>query len=452
MRRVRFGIVIVAVALGTAIVLFLGGGGGAPIEIEIPRLPKGASSFDWGEVPVQSAFHYWLRVRSNEPRKVRLAARIGPGTTEGMDARLEGDTELLPRGSGEVRLVLRTPDRLGPVEGSVTILSEDVPAWSRTYTFRGTVTRKPAEGANVHIEPPGILDLGKMRPGERRPFHFAVESVGTATLTVNDWVVSDFDRVRLVDMKPGSIIVAGADLQVNGFVVAPRAGGEFGASVTIVSDAKNAPRRVVPLRGVVAPPYGAEPVRLDWPSAVRAERPVTEVRLFAEEGQEPFRVAEVLGLDPYFELVEGGSKEPSREQRVRLRLRGDAPYGPARPTLHFRLDPGAYDVEFPVSLEVKPTIVPSLAAVNFVLRPGQPLRPAEVRLQHLLARDFEITGAISAPDFVRVEWSRPAGLAWRIVVYAKADLPGGVHEGTIEIPTSDPETPRVLLRVSVDVR
>lgn len=454
MRRARVLLVLLTVAAGAGVYFLVRSGGTRePLEIEIPLLhDRTATKFEWGEVPLRAAYRYWLRVRSTESKRVRLTARLDEPAPEGMEARLDGQTDLLPYQSGEMQLVLSVPDRLGPLSGSVTIESPDLPGWSRRYTFEGTVTKKPREGPAIHLEPAGGLDLGSLQPGETRPFDFVVESVGTANLNVSDIVPSDSDRVRLAGNAGAGVVVPGGELHVNGLLTAPRAGGEFRVSVLVASDAKNAPKKHFVLRGVVSPPYAATPPRLDWPSAVRAERPATEVVITAREGQAPFSIQRVLGADPFFELESDGGGEPAREKTVRLRLRADAPFGKAKFVVRFQLAPSGHDVEWPTEIEVRPTILPSIPVVHFLVRPGTPVRPIEVRLDHLLGKEFRVTGEVERPDFVTVQSSKPAGLAWRLIVQVKVDLPVGVHEGVILVPTDDPETPKVLIRVSADVR
>lgn len=450
MKATHLFLVVAALAAGAAIwILARGGLGGPVVTVSIVGLPEGTTELDMKDTPLQTSRQYLLRLRSAHRESVRIAAAIEAPVPAGMDIRLLGETELRPRGSGEVRMLVTCPDVLGPFQGRITLSSPDLPGWSHTWRFAGEISRKPQEGGVLYLEP-RAADLGPVGPGETRPFSFLLRSLGTKEVTILDWKVEDPATMHLQGARNGQIVVPGGEAAITGSVVAPRGGGRFRRTVQIVSDAKTGARREFFVEGTVLLPYSATPEALRWPIAVRAQHTECTILLRAREGGEPFLVQSVSGVDPYFDTVDTGRADPAAEQKVRLRLRADAPLGPARFRVRFRLAPSGTELEWPVEMNVVSRIVADPDRIAFGRGPARAAQPVEIAIQNLEQSDFEVK-EVRAPSFVAVTWERMLGSRWTLKVSLKPDTLPGIHQDRIEVYTNDPETPNLLIQVFAEV-
>ncbi|MGH7161914.1 MAG: hypothetical protein ACREID_00405 [Planctomycetota bacterium] len=437
--------------LVAAVLLAACAGEGGPISIAIAGLPDAKETLpEIPEIRQGTTVQYQLRVTSHHLGRVRLQARLEPPVPDGMNVLLKGETDVRPKGDAVAHLVFDYPKSPGAYRGRVTLLSEDLPGWTRTYAFSGNVVVKPLEGAHIALDPAGGLDLGKLGPGERREFQFAVKSVGTSNLALADWNAEGGGSVALRGLRSGETVVPGGALQVSGRLEAPKAGGAFRHSVTIVSNDKNDPRKVFSLTGEVILPYSIAPPRLVATDAVRAQEPLFAATITAAGETAPFTVKEVLGSSAYLDVVPGGVSTAASEQTVQLRLRKDAPLGRWITTLRFRLEPGDVEIEWPVDLLVQPTIVAQPSRLRFGRSPAGAVKPVEVRLAALTPRDFQVTD-VSFPHFLDVEYVRAPGLSWRVKVSVKPDAPSGHHDSEIRVSTDDPDTPGILIPVSIEI-
>ncbi|HEY7513988.1 MAG TPA: hypothetical protein VIC87_05900, partial [Vicinamibacteria bacterium] len=381
------------------------------------RLPAGVTDIALGETPLyRGSYLHPVRLRSRAKTAVRLTARLEEPVPRGVAVDLTGETTLLPEGTGDVVIVLTMPKELGPFEGRVALLSEDVPDWKHVHTFHGVVVDKPFEGKYLRAEPPRV-DLGEVRAGERVAFAFALRGVGTEPVVVREWSPHDSARVRVRRPSGAVTIEPGKEHRIEGEVQVPAQAGPFQERIRVLSDAKNVPALDVAVLGSVVRDHEVTPHRLDWGNVYRREQPECSIRVRARAGVPPFRVASVDGVLAHFDVVSMGGAEPAEEQTVRLRVKANAPVGPLTDyAVRLHLEPGGEVLEWAVTLNVLPSIHAQPEQVDFgdVREGAEP--SVEVRLVSSGNRSFEVTGVQCDNARFVVEERRAAPLPWTIRV------------------------------------
>jgi len=207
-------------------------------------LPEDTTVLDMFGSRPGTARLYYMEASSNVDRSVRLQARFDRSPPEGMRVRmLRG--ELLPRGSAKPILQVQLPSGLGSIEGTILIYSDELPGWQRRYEFTGTVEDRPLEGKYLKVEPPG-MDLGDLRPGERKEFGFSLQGIGTEAVTIHGITARAEEHIRLVHAEAGILAPAGTQ-RVTGFFSAPKAAGPFQTMIDVRTNADNFKDRVTVL-------------------------------------------------------------------------------------------------------------------------------------------------------------------------------------------------------------
>lgn len=386
-------------------------------------------------------------------REVRLDARFRGAAPEGMELRLKGETRLRIGGEGLVTLVMVVPKAFGPIQGDVEFFSEDLPGWTKVFPFRGEVVDKPRRGRYIQAQPAGV-QLGKLRPGESKPFRSTLKNVGDEDITIRDWRISNPDIVKVRGLVPNQVIAPGAELEVGGEILVPRLAVGFREKIRILTDASNYPQGIdITLLGEVDPDYSCQPKLLE----VRAEYPIREttypVEIVAREGGEPFVVESISGHEDYF-VVDELPRTPATRQRIVFKLRPDAPTSVRERQefdVRFRLQPGDVDVIWSVSMALLPPIHPSPPMLNFGRVPID--RPARLELQlHTFAnRKFKVTKYYTEKGRFAIAPKGGAGLAWGFFVAPAPNLRVGLHRDTLVIETDDPVVPRIRVPIYLEL-
>jgi len=420
------------------------------LELFVGDVAPDGAPLDFSETAQGAGRNFEVRARSTYPRPLRLVVRIEEPVPLGMTAKFDPPLELLPMETKRSTLVVAPPRALGPFSGTLTVHAEGDAAIRRSFPFAGEVVPAVYPGPYVRFDPAGI-DLGTMRPGEVRPFVLTVRAIGTEPIEIYDWHPMNPRALELRGVNATERIVPGGELQVNGRVKAPEAAGRFVEVVRVESNARNLKRYDYHVSGVVVPRYEPIPPRF-VERLVRSQHPRAVVRLNAGEGEPPFVVGAVAGGERWFDVESLGSSEPAASQTVELRLRPDAPIGPASLTLALRVDPEGLVVAWPVEIDVRPNVEPEPPRLAFPRVPRGSERRAEVVLHSYVPGRVVRVLEVRAPRFLNVEVSAPAGLPPALVVRLVPDLPAGVYQDPpIEVLTDDPDTPRVLVPVRVEV-
>ncbi|MGQ0612414.1 MAG: hypothetical protein ACT4PV_01500 [Planctomycetaceae bacterium] len=422
---------------------------GPLLEIRLTDLQPGETTLDFSGTMQYSARSLPFEAQSRAERPLRLGVRLEPPLVEGMSVRLAPELQLLPKGSGRSVLVIGCPNTLGPFRGQVTIFAEGETALAATYTFVGEIVPFQLAGPNIDLDPPGLA-LDRVRPGEDRAFVFAVRNIGTESLIISEWRPDDPARLLLRGVQEGDRIVPGGELQVNGTVRAPSHGGTFERSIRIFSNAKNANVREFRLAGTVVAPYELLPGRFEG-RLVRSLRPEVPLVVRASEGEAPFTVESVAGIEPWFEVVATGTRENAAEQRILLRLRADARVGPAQFDAAVRLAPAGIVLRWSAAVDVLPNVVADPARLVFAKVPRDTSRSQIVQLHHSAGKPFRVR-EVRAPAHLQVVLEHPAGLEPRLVVSLVPRTPPGLYDQpAIELLTDDADTPRLLVPVRLEI-
>lgn len=442
--RVRLGALLVLV-----LVLACCNGGEDSIELDIPSLPGDSTELRMFDSRAGAWWNYRVHWISQAAKPVRLAARLRAPAPEGMEVRLKGETRLRIGGEGIVTLVVVMPRKFGPIQGDVEFFSEDLPGWTQTFPFRGEVVDKPRRGRYIQLRPAGI-QLGKLRPGESRPFAATLKNVGDEDITIRDWQVFHPDIVKVRGLQPNQVLAAGAELQLNGEVLVPKLAVEFREKIRILSDASNYPRGVdLTLLGEIDPDFSCHPTRLDPPADYPIRETTYPVEIVAREGLDPFVIGRITGHEDYF-VVGEVSKTPAKRQRVVFTLRPDAPTDARAPQefdIRFRIQPQDVDVLWPVKIRLLPPIHPSPPQLNFGRVPLD--RPARLELQlHTFAnRKFKVLRSYTEKGRFAINRQGGGSLLWRFFVAPARNLRLGVHRDTLVIETDDPAVPRIKVPI-----
>jgi hypothetical protein len=442
--RVRTGVLFALVALACC------GEREGAIELSIPTLPGDGSELRMFDSRGGAWWNYRVHWKAQAPREVQLAARFRGAVPEGMELRLKGESKLRIGGEGIVTLVVVMPKAFGPIQGEIEFYSDDLPGWTKVFPFRGEVVDKPRRGRYIQAQPAGV-QLGKLRPGETKPFRSTLKNVGDEDITIRDWKISDTDIVKVRGLLPNQVLAPGAELEVGGEVLVPRLAVSFREKIRIFTDAENYPGGIdITLLGEVDPDYSCQPKRLE----VRADYPIREttypVEIVARKGGDPFVVESVSGHEAYF-VVGELSKTPATRQRIEFKVKPNAPTSVTERQefdVRFRLAPGHVDVIWPVSITLLPPIHPSPPRLNFGRVPID--RPArlELRLHTFANRKFKVTKAYTEKGrFAISEAHGGEGLTWSYFVAPARNLRVGLHRDTLVIETDDKDVP--IIRVPI---
>jgi len=423
---------------------------GAALEVSIPLLPADAKGLTLTDAHERRYFYFRLLVRSHAKRAVALAAQLAADAPEGMTVSLKGETEVPREGSANPVLVLTGPTALGDFATRVTVTSAALPGWSHGWDVTGNVIRYQPKGRQLKLRPAGV-ELGAVKPGQRCPFTVALVNEGTEDIRISRVQSLDQPKIDLRAGLEGELIVAGAELQLNGTVTAPKDPGGFTARLRIHSDAQNSPQRDIVIGGTVEYDYETLPERLPWTMVYAPDQPVAVAEVRARPGVDPFTIASVEGIEPYFELASRGTEEPAPQQRIQLRLRPDAPTGPAKLRLRIRIAPDGGEVPWTAEFTVVPSIVAEPAKLNFgKARAGEsPLKRIELR--SFSRRAFKVNSVRSERGVFRADARSSPALPWTIVVQPVAGLRAGPNPDKLIIETDDPDTPEIHVSVYIEI-
>ena len=413
-------------------------------------LPEGSRELDVGTLSPGIAVIFTLKVTSHHGRKVRLRARLEPPHPEGMLVRLSGGTELLPEATRKVNLHIGGLKGFGPIKTRIILDTVDLPGWQHVFDVVGKSEPRRYTGPICQFDPQGI-DLGPMRPGQVVEFNFSVRNIGTEDVIIEKWQLPAGELV-LRNAEAGQVIVPRGSLQVDGKIKAPVEPGGFTRRIRISSNDELRKVRGISVTGTVVPRYGSRPYRYSNMYLVRAAEPEIEIRIVADEGEEPFTVKAAHGLGPFFTVVSLGGKEPAMSQTVTLKVLPNAPLGRRKLTLHFDLEPeGLPAAVWPADVNIVPNIMARPGRLLFGrLRVGTTLK-RQVDLLNLIKRDFKVTKAFAIAGKFDVDARRPAGLSWRLIVSPVPGLPPGRLQDVIKVETDDPDTPSLLIDVDAEI-
>jgi hypothetical protein len=140
---------------------------------------------------------------------------------------------------------------------------------------------------------------------------------------------------------------------------------------------------------------------------------------------------------------------------VTLKVRRDAPTDAAEPAecqVRFRVEPGGQEVSWPVRIRLYPPLyAPRELSLGVVPRGAE--REGEIRLTALPNRAFRVTRVQAERGLVRVTLPDNAqGSAWRVLVTLPAAYEAGTVADRILIETDDPDVPRLIVKVTAEVR
>ncbi len=445
----RWAVIVLLVLAGLG-VFFASQQGESGIDVEVFDLPKGSRELDVGTLSPGIGVIYTLKVTSHHGRTVRLRARLEPPHPEGMIVKLSGGTELLPEASRQVKLHVGGLKGFGSINTRIILETADIPGWQHVFKVVGSSVPKKHTGPVCNFDPGGI-DLGRLRPGQVVEFNFSIRNIGTEDIIIEKWELPA-SQVVLRNSEAGQVIVPQGSLQVDGGTEAPDEPGVFTRRIRIKSNDRIRKVRGISLTGTVVPRYAPRPFRYHNAHVVRAAEPEIEIRIVADEGEEPFTVEAAHDLGPYFKVVSLGGTEPASAQTVTLKVLSNAPLGPRKLTLHFDLGPEALPA---AALPVDVTIVSNILATPRRLLFGRmregttPTR--QVHLVNLIKRDFKVTKAFAIAGKFDVDARRPAGLSWRLIVSPAPGLPPGRLQDVIKVETDDPDTPSLLIDVDAEI-
>jgi hypothetical protein len=423
------------------------------LVVTIPTRPDG--TLDMTGARPKSPWNYKLLVTSTVEKDVKLVAGFDGPAPEEMVVRIAPPADVPREGTANLTLVIVPPEKEGPFEGTVAITSPDLPGFKVSFPVSGTVVPKVYEGPWLRARPAGV-DLGKMRPGEEKPFAVALVSYGDQPVTIKEWAADDPQRVRVAPAEP-VVVAQGGELQFTGTVIAPTAAGPFDTRVLVHSDARNQLRALeIRCAGIVVPDYAPNPPTNVERAAFPVGQPEFAVEIVAREEAAPFTVVAAEGHERHFEVLSLGAPEPAPRQRIKLRLRRDAPTDPlndAECRVRFRVQPGGVEVSWPVKIRLYPPVYAHPSTLHFGTVSRDKEETREIILSALPGRAFQVKSARSEERTVAVSVpERASGMAWRVVVSLPQGLPAGIVSDRIAIETDDPDVPLLLVPVKADVR
>ncbi|MHC4938830.1 MAG: hypothetical protein ACYTHK_07675 [Planctomycetota bacterium] len=453
----RYVPIVILVVVGVLIATRGCDSGNDPLEIFVGPLDHGETT-----LPFQAdldrrtvSLRYVLKVRSLTDKAVTLKLALAEGATKGVSARLTNNRIILPGGTETFSVMLGLPNIVGPFQADFVFTSDDLPDWSLRYELRGVKAEVPDTGRYIAAEPTGI-DLGTVRPGEKKKFAFKLRATGTEAVTLSDVRFGKESGIDIPDLGGDERIEPGQMLLVQGTIVCRAKPGEvFTERIEIYSDATNAPVRTIGLRGRLLrdhelfPP--SLPLRRVYPHM--AQDYSVEVR--AAKGE--FTVARVASLEPFFELVGELSKTPAATQQLTFRLRGDAPTSPHPVTGAIRIyvDPSGSMLEWPYRVTVLPSVYAQPAQVDFqTVSAARLVKPMEreIQLVALPGLEFEVTSVQAEGGLFLLRKERRAGLPWKIIVTLPAGSKRGIYRDRILIETTAQQAPRMYVKVSAVVK
>ena len=446
---------LVAAAVG---IWFLRPASPDPLLIEVEKLPKGTTVLEIGELRLRDrTIIYSLVAESRSDKTVNIQVRVEPGATKGITAKLALVEPIRPAGRETFRLVIGSADELGPFQARITLFADELPDWSKTYEYEGTMADIPLNGNYLEVRPSGI-DFGKVRPGDKKTFSFGLANIGDAAVTVTEVRVRDDMPVRLADVDGGFTIKPGDVRKVEGEATISGRGKRYLARLEVRSDAVNGKVRNVSLRGTLQGDYDVSPERLPARSAYALLAPLYKVRISAANGVKPFVVSGVTGMDPLFELAEPLGEKPASEQTVALRLRKDAPAGEGvkSGTVRFTLEPSGRSLEWPFQLNVLAPVYAQPSRINFgtVQRAG--LNKAierKVRVIALPGRLLQLTAVRAKNRYFQPRLAEHRkGMPWEIIVALPALADKGVYRDQILVTTTDEAVPTLVIPVRAIVK
>ncbi len=415
-------------------------------------MPAGTAHIPLGQVSLASISYTWtLRVRSAVDRPLTLSARFEGAAPPGATVVIRGATALLPRSSGTLFLLFGTPREVGPFTATLVVECAELPGWRRQFRVDGVMARLPHQGQVLHVNPVGV-DLGVVGRGERRPFSVTLENAGSEAIKVREWNIKETDRVRLLNAVADEVIEPGATFELRGVCLAPQQVGRFETLIRLDTNIKLASRRDIAVTGVVETAYETIPDRLQLGHVHAPEAPPYLVRVRARSGADPFVLAEVLALAPYFDLATALGSEAATEHTVRLRLRPDAPHGAlSGHRIRFRIGPIADEIDCPVDGVLIPSLICDPPRLDFGrIVPGAP-GVREITIWHHANRTFRIKAVRARAHLFIVEVKEVQGMPPRLAVALPPRPAAGVLRDVIEVETDDPETPAIHIPVSAQV-
>jgi len=443
--------VVLLVAVAAVMVMRGLGDEAPPLQVDFVGELHGATRLRMDDSPPRRQWQYKLEVKSAVRQPVRLAVEFTEPAPPGMRVTLAGQTLIARQATDYPTLVFVVPEAVGPFEGAARIVSPDVPGWSVTYPFAGNVSETGLKGKRLRPRPAGV-DLGPLRPGDRRPFAVKLQSFGDEEVTIRELRTGYPDNVLLpASFAPATVPPAG-EVELAGILIAPGKAGPFEATVEVYSDATNYPRALgVRVRCEVVPDYAPLPPSLERDTEFPALQPEYRVVIRAREGVEPFRIESVSGGEAYLEVISKGGDAPAREQEAVFRLRRDAPANPAEPRqfgVLFRIEPGAKEILWPVRLRLFPPIYASPSS----LRWGDDLAPREIRLASIPGRSFKVKSAVAQQGRFEVFVQAQPGMVPTILVSVRRGTPAGTVQDHIVIETDDPDVPKIIVPAYAKVR
>jgi len=448
-------VLLVAAAVG---IWFLRPSSPEPLLIEVEKLPKGTTVLEIGELRLRDrTIIYSLVAESRTAESVNLKVRVEPGATKGITAKLALVEPIRPAGRETFRLVIGSPRELGPFQAKITLFADELPEWSKTYEYKGTMADIPLNGNYLELRPSGI-DLGKVRFGDKKKFTFGLANIGDAAVTVIEVVVRDDMPVRFTDVDGGFTIKPGEVRTVEGEATIDGRGKRYLARIEVRSDAVNGKLRTVSLRGTLQSDYDVSPERLPARSAYPLLTPLYKVKISAAKGVKPFVVSGVTGMDPLFELAEPLGEKPNSEQVVALRLRRDAPAGEGvkRGTVRFTLEPSGVSLEWPFQLNVLAPVFAQPSGIDFGTVQRATLNKAiekTVRVVALPGRSLRLTAVRAKNRYFHPRLAEHRkGMPWEVVVALPALAEKGVYRDQILVTTNDEAVPTLVIPVRAVVK
>ncbi|MHC4450238.1 MAG: hypothetical protein ACYS0E_08895 [Planctomycetota bacterium] len=428
-----------------------------PLQIFVGPLEHGQTKLPFqGDLDRRTvSLRYVVRVHSQTDRTVNLKLDLADGATEGLQAKLTNSRPILPGGAETFRVAFGLPMRNGPFQADFVLTSPELPEWSIRYELRGVKVDAPDAGRYIRAEPSGI-DLGSVRPGEKKSFAFKLMAVGTEAIKLSDVRYGEKSGIDISDLGGDERIEPGEMLLVQGTIVCPEKPGEmFTERIEIHSDAVNAPVRLIGLRGRLLrdhelfPP--SLPLRRIYPHMAR------EYPLEIRAAKDAFTVERVASLDPYFELVGELPGTAAKTQKLTFTLRKDAPTSPhpVQGTIRIYLAPSGTLVEWPYRITVLPSLYAQPSRLDFqTVDAARLLKPLEREIQIVSLPDlkFEVTGVQSENGLFLVRKEHRANLPWRVVVTLPAGSAKGIYRDRIRIDTTAKQAPRLFVKVSAVVK
>lgn len=456
----RIGLTLLALAgLGVG-VFFAARKPPPPIDIRsvgtlgpVHKVDLGVVSYDEEETKHKRASIYRLDIKSNLDRPVQLDVRLDGASHERVAVQLRGESKLLPQGSAKPNLVILPPGPLGPFSGTAVLFSNDVPEWRYEVAFSGEIRKVQRQGRWLTLRPIAV-DLGKVRPGEKKPFVATLRNEGTEEITIREWRPLDANVQLNPSLRPGDLIAPGGEKQVGGTVTIPDVQGQWVTRVLISSDSTNAERLQLQLGAVVEPDFTLHPpsTRLDNVYPPRQREFTVQVK--AREGLAPFKVTGVKNLARFFEVVSLGADEPAAEQTVRLRVAPGAPHQVVKGhPVRFVVEPPGVELEHKIYMHTHGSISAQPERLNWgTLRRGTTVKEKEVLLATFAGRQFKVTNVQSKNGYFVARLIQSPGVTPRVMVRPAEGLPSGILDDFILIETDDKDTPRLRVHARIEYR